>query len=84
MQERTRQLQEEIAARVGEATNRSLFLLSMMSAALLPITLITGIFGMNVGGLPFVSHPHGFGWVMVGMLGALFVTIAWIRRRRPP
>lgn len=84
LQERTRQLQEEIAARVGEATNRNLFLLSMISAALLPITLITGIFGMNVGGLPFSSHPHGFGWVMLGMLAAVFAAIVWIRRRRPP
>jgi zinc transporter len=61
-----------------------LFLLSMISAALLPITLITGIFGMNVGGLPLASHPHGFGWVMLGMLAAVFATIVWIRRRRPP
>lgn len=82
LQERTRQLQEEIAARVSEATNRSLFLLSMISAALLPITLITGIFGMNVGGLPFSSHPQGFLWVMLGMIATVLGAVVWIRRRR--
>ena len=82
LQERTRLLQEEIAARVSEATNRSLFLLSMISAALLPITLITGIFGMNVGGLPFSSHPHGFLWVMLGMIATVLGAVVWIRRRR--
>lgn len=82
VQERTRLLQEEIAARQGEATNRNLFLLSTVSAALLPITLITGIFGMNVGGLPGVNHPHGFRWVMVSILVTVSVALALLFRRR--
>ena len=82
VQERTRLLQEEIAARQGEATNRNLFLLSTVSAALLPITLITGIFGMNVGGLPGVGHPHGFRWVMLSILVTVAVALTVLRRRR--
>jgi zinc transporter len=82
VQERTRLLQEEIAARQGEATNRNLFLLSTVSAALLPITLITGIFGMNVGGLPGVNHPHGFRWVMLSILVTVSVSLALLFRRR--
>jgi len=82
VQERTRLLQEEIAGRQGEATNRNLFLLSTVTAALLPITLITGIFGMNVGGLPGVNHPHGFRWVMVSILVTVAVALALLRRRR--
>jgi zinc transporter len=34
---------------------------------LLPITLITGVFGMNVAGLPGLQDPHGFAWVMLLM-----------------
>jgi zinc transporter len=82
VQERTRLLQEEIAARQGEATNRNLFLLSTVSAALRPITLITGIFGMNVGGLPGVNHPHGFRWVMLSILVTVSVSLALLFRRR--
>jgi len=82
VQERTRLLQEEIAGRQGEATNRNLFLLSTVSAALLPITLITGIFGMNVGGLPGVSHPHGFRWVMLSILVTVSVSLMLLFRRR--
>ena len=48
--ERSRLLQEELRSRLGEATNRNLYLLSVVTTALLPITLITGVFGMNVGG----------------------------------
>jgi len=68
VQERARLLHEEIAARFGEAMNRNVLLLSLVSVALLPITLITGIFGMNVGGMPFSGTAHGFWWVMGGML----------------
>ena len=82
VQERTRLLQEEIAARLNEATNRSLAVLSTVTTALLPITLITGIFGMNVGGLPGVNHPTGFRWVMLSMLVTVSIALVSLFRRR--
>ena len=36
-------------------TNRHLYILSIMTAFLLPPTLVTGFFGMNTGGLPFAG-----------------------------
>jgi len=80
--ERARLLQEEIASRLGEATNKNLYLLSIVTTALLPITLVTGVFGMNVGGLPFVASEHGFWWVMFGMLLVVLGTLFLLRRRR--
>lgn len=80
VQERARLLQEEIAARVGEATNRNLFVLSIATTTLLPITLITGIWGMNLGGLPFADNPHGFNFVMVGIVLAVLLAL-WLLRR---
>ena len=79
--ERARLLQEEIASRLGEATNKNLHLLSIVTTALLPITLITGIFGMNVGGLPFLESKNGFTWVMFGMFITVVVTLTLLRRR---
>jgi zinc transporter len=80
VQERARLLQEEIAARVGEATNRNLFVLSIATTTLLPITLITGIFGMNLQGLPLSQSPHGFGVVMLGIVSAVLLAL-WLLRR---
>lgn len=82
VQERTRLLQEEIAARLGEATNRNLFLLSMLTATFLPVTLITGIFGMNVGGLPWLEDSSGFAWVSGIMISAAAVTLLLLRKTR--
>jgi len=80
--ERSRLLQEEITARLGEATNRNLYLLSIVTTALLPITLITGVFGMNVGGLPFLESKHGFFWVMFFMTVTLVTTMLFLRKKR--
>ena len=41
----------------------------------LPITLITGIFGMNVSGLPGVQGSNGFDGVMVLMLATVVVSL---------
>src|SRR5262249_44037365 len=53
IQDRTRLLQEELSNKLNEATNRNLYVISVASVVMLPITLITGIWGMNVGGIPW-------------------------------
>jgi len=79
--DRARLLQEEIAGRVGEATSRNLYILSIVTTLLLPVTLITGVFGMNVPGLPWLGHPNGFWWVVAIMAITLVTTIYFLRRR---
>ena len=47
-----------------------------------PNTLITGVFGMNVGGLPWLDDPRGFSHLMVIMVFALALAVALISRTR--
>lgn len=74
MQERIKLLQEEMAAQVNEQNNRSLFVLTTVSVLVLPINIISGFFGMNVGGIPLADASHGF-WVVVAIV-ASFTSIA--------
>ncbi len=67
LQERIKLLQEEIAASVNEDNNRSLFVLTIVTVLALPINIIAGLFGMNVGGVPLAEHKHGF-WIVVTMV----------------
>jgi zinc transporter len=60
-------LQEEIAGRVAEANNRSLFVLTIVTVLALPINIIAGLLGMNVGGIPLAEHAYGF-WIVVGII----------------
>ncbi|MGE5506843.1 MAG: CorA family divalent cation transporter [Actinomycetota bacterium] len=53
-------LQEELVAMVAEQTNRNTYALSIVTVVMLPMTFITGYFGMNTGALPFgTEHPFG-------------------------
>lgn len=60
MRERSRLLQEELHLKIEEQTNKSIHLLSVLTALLLPPTLVTGIFGMNTKGLPLTESEGGF------------------------
>ncbi len=82
LQERIKLLQEEIAARVNETNSRSLFVLTVVTVLALPINILAGLFGMNVGGVPLAQHPKGF-WIVVAIV-ASFTAIAAItvRKRR--
>lgn len=67
LQERIKLLQEEIAARVNEETGRSLYILTIVTVLALPINIIAGLLGMNVGGIPLAQHPDGF-WIIAGIV----------------
>jgi zinc transporter len=82
LQERIKLLQEEIAAQIGEQTNRSLFTLTMVTVLALPINITTGFFGMNVGGIPLAEHKMGF--AIVVLMVVVFTAVAgwWAFRHR--
>ncbi len=75
--ERIKLLQEEIAALANEATSRTLFVLTMVTVLALPINLIAGLFGMNVGGIPLTDHRHGF-FVVIALVALLTGMLAYL------
>jgi zinc transporter len=49
--------------------------LSMVANIFLPLSLLSGLWGMNVGGVPFSGHPHGFSIICLIMFS--LGLIAW-------
>jgi len=80
LQERAHALQDELKAREAAGTNKRLTVLSIVSALLLPPTFITGVFGMNVNGLPFQAAAYGF-WVTCGLMAASVAGVLVVLRR---
>ncbi|WP_248797288.1 transporter [Pseudomonas sp. MWU13-2105] len=80
--ERIKLLQEEIAASLNEQSNRTLFTLTVVTVLALPINIIAGFFGMNVGGIPLAGDPQGF-WILVALV-VTFTVLAgrWAFRKR--
>jgi zinc transporter len=81
LDERVGLLQEEVSAVVNEQTNRTVFILTVVTVAALPMTIIPGLFGMNVGGLPLQNHAEGF-WILVVLVTALSTLGAVLALRR--
>lgn len=78
--DRARLLQEEIAAELADESNRSLRALTVMSAFMLPGTLVVGAFGMNLSGMPFAKSAAGFLFAaIVGVVATL--AFFWILKR---
>ncbi|MES2530284.1 MAG: transporter [Pseudomonadota bacterium] len=76
LQERIKLLQEEIAATVNEDNNRSLFVLTVVTVLALPINILAGLFGMNVGGIPLAENHHGF-WIVVTLVLGFTAIAGW-------
>lgn len=58
--ERAVLLQEELLSKVAQEQNSRMYVLSVVAAIFLPLTFVTGLLGMNVGGLPGLESPNGF------------------------
>lgn len=80
LQDRARLLHEELDSKLSAETNRHLYILSLMTALLLPPSLVTGFFGMNTTSLPFSQGfggtLHAFGFI------ALSIALSWWILRR--
>ena len=82
LQERIKLLQEEVAAQVSEQTNRSLFTLTIVTVLALPINIVAGLLGMNVGGIPLAQEPHGFAVIVALVVGFTALAGWWAFRKK--
>jgi len=48
----------------------------------LPLGFLTGLFGINVGGLPGVEDPNAFWWFCSGVAVIALGVGVWMRKRR--
>ena len=71
---------EEAARALGEATNRTVVLLSAVSVVFLPLTFLTGLLGVNLSGIPAAESPWAFGIFSI-LLVAVALLAIWIARR---
>ena len=78
---RVNDLNERYDSAQQEKANRRLGLLTVISAIFLPLTLVTGIYGMNFDLMPELHSRYGYPAVLAGM-ALLAVGLAWYFRTR--
>jgi zinc transporter len=78
--ERAGVVQDELNNRISDQMNRTMYLLTVVAAVLLPPSLLTGLLGVNVGGMPGVDHPMSFAIVVALIVAIAVVEVAVLRR----
>ena len=74
VRERALVVQEELFNRISQEQNARTYVLSIVAAIFLPITFISGVFGMNVAGLPGLEEINSF-WIVSAVMLAISVAI---------
>ncbi|WP_265311682.1 MULTISPECIES: CorA family divalent cation transporter [Sphingomonas] len=74
-----RLLREELDIREAQRTNQNLYILSIMTALMLPATFVTGLFGMNTGGMPLQTGLSGTFFATMLAAGAALATYMLLR-----
>jgi zinc transporter len=74
---------DQIDARLSEQLNRRMYALAIITAVFLPLTFLTGLLGVNLGGIPGAENELGFaifgsGLILAGVVvGLLFRRSRW-------
>lgn len=81
LSERAVLVHEEIIDDRAEQMNKAMLVLAAVTVIFSPLTLLTGLLGMNVSGIPFADSAAAF-WVVCGVVLALGLGALWLMRQR--
>lgn len=81
LSERAVLVHEQLLDTRAEQMNQTMLLLAAATVVLMPLTVISGILGMNVSGIPFHDSPYAF-WIVTGFLCLLGVAIYLFMRKK--
>lgn len=82
IRERAGLLHEEFTSQMAERNNRNTYVLTVIAAIFLPLGFLTGLLGINVGGVPGTENPLAFLWVTLGiiLIGFLeYLLLKWMQ-----
>ena len=66
---------------INQKTNKIITLLTVISVSLLPLTLLSGIYGMNIEGLPY-AHSPAFVWGLFLAITSFILFLIFVMKKR--
>lgn len=60
VRERSQIIKDELANILADRLNKNMYVLSVIAAIFLPLGFLTGLLGINVGGIPGADNPQSF------------------------
>jgi zinc transporter len=84
IRERSQIVKDELANALADKMNKNMYMLSIIAGIFLPLGFLTGLMGINVGGMPMVDNADGF-WIISGaclaftiVTGIIFKFLKWV------
>jgi Mg2+ and Co2+ transporter CorA len=81
LEDRVKDLYNDYQAAGSGRVEKRLRLLTIISAITLPLGLVAGLLGMNVGGLPGTTTPSGF-FIVLGLMILIVAVEYWYFKRK--
>jgi len=84
VRDRAAVIQDELTTHMSEQMNKTMYLLTVVATIMLPLGFITGLLGVNVGGIPGAQSPVAFALlclilaVLVGVEVVILRRLKWI------
>lgn len=75
-------IQEEFTNKISEQMNQRVYILSIVSAIFLPLGFFTGLFGINIGGMPGVENKDAFNLFLVSLVVLLVVQLFIFKKKK--
>lgn len=81
IKDRSMVIHEELVSNLSEQMNNRMYVLSLAAAIFLPLSFLTGLFGINVGGIPGSDSKTAFP-LFVLTLGAIAITLLILFKKK--
>ncbi len=84
IRDRAQIVKDELASIMADRMNKNMYILSIVAAIFLPLGFLTGLLGINVGGMPGADNSMAFWFVCIIcttfmiVIGALFRFLKWV------
>lgn len=80
IRERAQIVKDELANILSDRLNKNMYVLSVIAAIFLPLGFLTGLLGINIGGIPGADNGDAF-WIFCGMLIVLIAIQVFIFKK---
>ncbi len=80
--ERAAVTQEELVSRLSEQMDNRMYVLSIVAAIFLPLGFLTGLLGINVGGIPGAEYKAAFAIFCLLLVGLIIIEIVIFKKKK--
>lgn len=82
IRERAQIVKDELSNALADRLNHNMYVLSVIAAIFLPLGFLTGLFGINIGGMPGVDSPAAFGIFSISLMVLVAIQIWFFKKMK--